>query len=560
MASDTSVPSLLSLPHELLSEIAYLLPKYGRLRLRRVNRELASIATPHAFHSLRVRAHGHEPEHFMRISESEHLRPFVKEITYDTWAGSRFRYYYRSSYNSPSSFFDALPFLSLFRNVDTLHLRFCYDCSDDWTSEDKGTHDFCYRVLDTVFCSLAGTWSEDRQRKIDEALGFDQSFNYTMGKVPVDTPKTPIALKTLTASHLDEFNDPRLTNSEAFNMIMILPSLVDLRLSIAIDSTNRDGMFSPKFPDKYEIFGTLHSTWLQPAIASHLRVLSLYCSELWGWLPRMDFRFVGAGGGLPNLKTLALGNFVFSHEWQIEWFGSLDLEKLYLEGCYVLFQARRDLYEFDHSEVSLRNVDGKEIILSNEGYLAREGAESVRFDPQRLRPPIRWCHILSHWKKTMSNLRVFKMGSQTWSTLPKYWNNASVEATINANLAGDPRDIPSFDIPSWAQPFVSNAFRHFDCPPPGATSQDIYRYGTGFVEDCQGKLPYVFWFNDCYVEFEHWWKDVDAWRERMKEEDWLDDYGEEHAAKLTADQITEDVTALVLLRSTVEARRMASVL
>lgn len=160
----------------------------------------------------------------------------------------------------------------------------------------------------------------------------------------------------------------------------------------------------------------------------------------------------------------------------------------------------------------------------------------------------------------MSNLRVFKMGSQTWSTLPKYWNNASVEATINANLAGDPRDIPSFDIPSWAQPFVSNAFRHFDCPPPGATSQDIYRYGTGFVEDCQGKLPYVFWFNDCYVEFEHWWKDVDAWRERMKEEDWLDDYGEEHAAKLTSDQITEDVTALVLLRSTVEARRMASVL
>ncbi|KAM5353569.1 hypothetical protein ACJ41O_000219 [Fusarium nematophilum] len=534
--------SLESLPDEILHGIAPLLPKSALLRLRCVSRRFSSIATPHAFRSLRFRAYEDEPELFIRVAESEKLRPLVREINCDTWIGPDFVPRQHHPYKIPSAFFDALPFIGLFRNLDALHLRLAYDCGDKMSVEE--TPDFRYRILDTVFRSLAGAWSEDRQREIDDKLWFENLFHYRIGKVPAQIPQAPIALKALTVSNLQDLNDTRLTNSDAFRTIMCSTSLVDLRLYIATHTDGFDREFTSRHREKYDMFESLPSTWLRPEVAANLQVLSLYCHEPWGWYPKLDLRQVGAGGGMPNLKVLALGNFVFSHEWQMEWLASLNLEKLYIDGCAILFQAFHTL-ELDTSQTVLEKPDGEEVQLSNEGYLAR-GSRRLgnQFELEPFQPSLRWHTILTHWSKSMTNLRVFKMGVGDWDAAPVQ--------TVAAAVASDPSK--SSDAKAAVQPFTYNGFRYFDCPSPGTNGNDVFRNGTGIDGECDGTFDYVYWW-DNYESHDALWEEREEEKEDMDEEEWNESYGEDEARKLGDEVKEKDKAALDLLLSTVEARR-----
>lgn len=44
----------------------------------------------------------------------------------------------------------------------------------------------------------------------------------------------------------------------------------------------------------------------------------------------------------PRLKTLALGNYTFTHDWQLDWLAthSATLEELYLDDCIVVYYAK----------------------------------------------------------------------------------------------------------------------------------------------------------------------------------------------------------------------------
>ncbi|KAF7556054.1 hypothetical protein G7Z17_g1741 [Cylindrodendrum hubeiense] len=541
MTQDSPTPTLLCLPNELLRKIASLLPKFTLLRLRCVDRKFASIATPHAFHSLRFRAYGDEPERFMHIAESEHLRGFAQEITCDTWIGPHFEFRHNHDYKIPSSFFDALPFISLFHNTKTLNLRFAYDCGGYEALEE--TPRFRFRILDTIFNTLAGTWSEDKQREADKGLNFPYYYKYDMGKVPSGISKSLITLKTLTISNLEDFNNTKFTTSKAFKAVTNSPSLVDLQLYIATHTKNFDREFTTSFPEKYKMFESLPSTWLRPSVAKHLQTLSLYCHEPWGWYPKMDFRLLD----MPNLRVLALGNFVFSHQWQVEWFGSLGIEKFYLDGCSVLFQAFSEM-KLDESSTVLQKPGAEDVRLSNEGYLAR-GTRRIGnyYDEAPLQPPIRWHTLLSHWKTSLSNLRVFKMGLGDWDDAPSQ--------TIEAALHGDP--YKSTDPKVARQPFTYNGFRYFDCPTPEITGSDIFRHGTGIDKGYDDMFDYQYW-DDKYESYDSVWEEREDDREDMTEDDWLEEYGEDEARSLEKDARDKDQAALDLMLSMIEARMMAS--
>jgi hypothetical protein len=71
-------------------------------------------------------------------------------------------------------------------------------------------------------------------------------------------------------------------------------------------------------------------------LATDLSILSLYAYGCWGWHPRVA---LPKDSDLRNVIVLALGGYVFSHQEQVDWVASLDLRKLYLDRCRVLFEA-----------------------------------------------------------------------------------------------------------------------------------------------------------------------------------------------------------------------------
>ncbi|KAJ3532486.1 hypothetical protein NM208_g8415 [Fusarium decemcellulare] len=544
MCRDTS---LFSLPEEILLEIVSFLPKSCLIRSRCVSQKFARLTTPGAFRSLRFRAYNDEPQRFIEIADSESLRRHVREITCDTWNGPDFDNRTGFGYKIHPDFFNALPYIGLFRNLDALHLRFSYDCGD-WDVEEE-TADVRYRILDTVFRCLAGTWSEHEQRRIDKTIDHFTSAGYVMSQCPSTTSKSVIPLRTLTISNLEDFNDPRFTASEAFRAITNSSSLVDLRLYVAthtIDTLQSSRNFTTRWPEKYDMFDALPTTWLRPTIAKNLRVLSLYCHEPWGWFPKMDFRLVGAGEGIPNLRVLALGNFVFSHEWQVEWFGSLGLEKLYLDGCAILFQANNWLgMTLDQSQTVLRGSDGRAHRISNYGYYVNGTRHHSRDKSEFLQGGVRWHHFLSHWANSMSNLRVFKMGQGHWDDIP----NEAIDPTFYEN-AYKPAD---HEVTN--QPFTHHGFQHFEYPSPGTVGSGIRRYGSPVHSDHGDVLKYVYWTNK-YTGYDELWEERESRRKIMTTERWLGKYGDDEQRKLGIEDRAKDQAALDLFISTVDSRRM----
>ncbi|KAF7549467.1 hypothetical protein G7Z17_g6356 [Cylindrodendrum hubeiense] len=431
-----------SLPLEIVDEIFSALPTAPLLNLRLVNRQLGAIATAWAFRHVRLGARQgcYDHQHFVWIAQSEKLRPLVREITCDTWLGHTAKYCDQFAFNHPAEFLNALPLIRCFHNLTSLHLRFSEHTKHEHIDAmDTETDNFRYRVLDTVFHCLAGTWSAENQLEMDEkVLPYSFEAEYVMAPAEV-SELGPIPIKELTVSNLADYHDERFTESEVFKKVISSSSLRDLKMSITLQEVEKDhdGEFQPAdalwFREKYVMFESLPRTWLSPSVAGNLRVLSLYSRDYWGWNPKMDFRAIrpgsGPDSGFPNLKVLALGKYIFSHEWQIEWIESLGqmnasggLEELYLDRCPILVQARHDAPADYGTTIVGRDSDGNSVEVSNEGYYQMDAIlEDDLFEPYMTYEdyPLRWHHIFPRWRESMKALKVFKMGHSSWRSAPE---------------------------------------------------------------------------------------------------------------------------------------------
>ncbi|RSL89878.1 hypothetical protein CEP51_000995 [Fusarium floridanum] len=517
--------TLMSLPDEILLEIFTLFPKHLLLRLRHVSRGFALLTTPSAFRNLRLRAYGDEPQRFIQIATSEKLRTHVREVTCDTWSDpelDRRTVYDMQDVQAYSDFLEALPCIALFRNLETFHLRF--GTIQEESLIIRGT------VIERIFHYLAGI---SPKQYVGEKTHPARYFE-------------PLHLKTLTILNLDDVIITDLTELEAFQAVTGSPSLVDLRLYLAVDTESLAESFSNKCSGKLDLFETLPYTWLRPSVANNLRVLSLYCHEPWGWFPRMDFRLVGAGDGMPNLKVLALGNYTFSHEWQIEWIGSfLRVEKLYLDGCTILFQAGkwRGML-LDQSETVLQGSDGRVHSFSNSGYYVKSETPRSVGVAEALHGTLRWHHLLSHWAQSMTNLRVFKMGKGHWDDIP----HEAIDPTYYEKLH------MASSQEAANQPFTNHGFRYFEHPSPGTTGSGIRKYGTGASGNDKDMLKYTYWTEE-YTDYDEMWALRNEERRTLTEEQWQRKYGQDECRKLTDEDRERDKAALEVMISVVDARR-----
>ncbi|CAJ2509847.1 Uu.00g057470.m01.CDS01 [Anthostomella pinea] len=289
---------------------------------------------------------------------------------------------------SSKSLFHALPLLRLFTNLKVLNIRFdeVDHCSlYDGESESIRPQELRYYTLIIVFKCLLGTWSGEWQKQLEVELKIREQGDEAIVE-PADTqPTIPIKLKTLTISRIDAYDDTRLTSSRDFHQVIESPNLRELKMF-----TNENLMKSDDETGRYTFFECLPMTWLNPRIAQNLRTLSLYTSDYWGWDPKMDFRQAnpGSASSFPNLKVLALGNYVFSHQWQVDWLASLGSDngdggfrELYLDDCPIMWFAR-SWKPLDTTVTVCLTSDGDQVRFSNDGYSRKEDVISGGDDLQ----------------------------------------------------------------------------------------------------------------------------------------------------------------------------------
>ena len=170
----------------------------------------------------------------------------------------------------------------------------------------------------------------------------------------------PIAsFRSLTIKNHPDFYDHPYESCSKFKET--ISRISELHVAITSSWKRRDRLhsFLENFP----------SVWLRPS-SDHLTHLTLYYDEYWGWDPAVDSRDIE----FPNLKYLAMKNYTFAHDWQIEWITAHGptLRTLILDNCPILICMVRAWYEptvsHDDHEVFLYRefqVDGR---LHNENH------------------------------------------------------------------------------------------------------------------------------------------------------------------------------------------------
>jgi hypothetical protein len=311
------------------------LPQADLKNLRLIDHRFSPLATLRLFRRTRLLARAkddNDTQRFVQLANSE-LSGLVREVSCDVSSIVHDGFYYieKDQLEFLPVFWDALPLLARFRKIQTLHL--CFDSSFALHDFKEGSSQFRSRVLKTVFRILIGTFSKEVPNPIDTLSSASIEIS------PSNTPSTPITLSALIISNLGDYHDPELTNMPEFKTAM--ENIKALTLDIAQhEGWGEESGFkmTTTIPNQcQEMFTQLPLTWLSSKVAANLQVLSLHYQSYWGWFPDIDIRLIGGGNGMPKLRSLALGHFIFSHQREVDWISSLDLEGLFLEGCAVLF-------------------------------------------------------------------------------------------------------------------------------------------------------------------------------------------------------------------------------
>ncbi|KAI1085488.1 hypothetical protein F5B20DRAFT_575003 [Whalleya microplaca] len=473
------------LPAEILIDIFTYLPHQSALAARRVNRYVGDCAASAAFRHISIRDVSYTTR-VIRIAKSPHLRPLVKEITISRQSRSRDFY-----------FSLALAHLVLFRNLNKINIRFKDQPSwpmatsrgNNMYRQKPGYEDDVYFILAVVFKYLAGNWSPTWQHDLQKnlKLHYIPDTLAAFQSIPLaEIEQEPIHLRALTIFNVAENNDPRLVSSKEFKRVIESKSIRELKMLVLSDQIRTSMDYHPSENTETDFFEHLPRTWFRPSMAQHLQVLSLFAHDYWGWNPKMDFRTVNPGkdikSGFPSLRVLALGKYVFSHQWQVDWIASLGsdngrggLRELYLDDCPIMWEAIVD-GPLSEGDITYTAPDGQEFHISNEKYpVYRYSEYPPRYKEYPYTFDLRWHHVLSQWSASMPSLGVFKMGYGNW------------EHTTGAALG--PRHRRQVIQPNSLH---GGAFLDYDCPSPNPSRpRNTLGLSVGLQQKPEQVLQYV---------------------------------------------------------------------
>lgn len=143
---------------------------------------------------------------------------------------------------------------------------------------------------------------------------------------------SPVTLKEFAVVNLQNLIVPDTVNPDSFNIAM--SGLRALSLQIATESNEHCPEDDMTKVELHTFFNQdLTRVWLRP-LQTQLTSLTLYAVTYWGYFPDFPLKELY----LPQLVHLALGNYTFSHETQLEWILShgQTLQSLSLDDCPIL--------------------------------------------------------------------------------------------------------------------------------------------------------------------------------------------------------------------------------
>ncbi|KAF2870040.1 hypothetical protein BDV95DRAFT_608063 [Massariosphaeria phaeospora] len=202
-----------------------------------------------------------------------------------------------------------------------------------------------------------------------------------------------------------------------------LSGLHSLRMSLVHEQSLGENGTTLKEGDCLTCFQIFPTNWLKPT-AQNLKHLTLYADLPFGFFPKLELRDIH----FPQLRTLALGQYVISHDWQVDWIIShhATLYELYLDHCSILFQI-------GHSSKAGLNEEGyfhddkKSACTSTHDGLWQESVW-YSLDPtddgwsQSTKEEIynavtfasfgtRWHDVFDRFSRSLPRLRTFRFGS-----------------------------------------------------------------------------------------------------------------------------------------------------
>lgn len=513
-------------PDDILRQIFSFLEQETLVQCRLLSRSVEPLARALAFRSVRLER-ARDVELFVNIARSERLRPVVRELTMDLSQGqipASDAAEYGARIKEHQRTVMALPLVRLFCGLRTLNLRYGrrrgaggYPGRWDIREDDVVMDPRFLPVVDTTMCTeivlqcISGSWTEKAQgewedrwrwwyksrvealRSLSLAPGLEDDPDL-FGAVQQSFPGKAISVTTLTISNLPEKDSEYLMSTSAMARFLETESLSKLKLLTTPEEHTIASLSPFTIDDRYKFFDNLPATWLSPSIADRLRTLSLFSHEYWGWSPKMDFRALSRGpngtGGLSNLRTLALGRFVFSHQWQVDWITQLGsdngrggLEELYLDDCPIMWRARY------FGAVDSEGFPHRETIAAADAPPAAAhppAAQPNSWDPVHVDVDLRWSAVLRQWREKMSSLKAFRMGYGDW--YGKYSPDVAMAQTAcrtrvsdDAYMLAKSRNEDTVHL-NYDKYFMDDCHKH---------GQDIIRDGVGLSQRRECVLGYV---------------------------------------------------------------------
>ncbi|KAL4862215.1 hypothetical protein BDV12DRAFT_190563 [Aspergillus spectabilis] len=318
------MPSLLSLPREILHCIFSYTDRQSRKELRLSSKLLSTTGQSWVFQSTKVSRERSSCERFQNILDRPDLASAVTKVYLSTESGNYDPELEQMNLEDGDEYLEAdeadededsaLP-PWFWRVVNRLHqlprlqsvvLIFHPDCDggeNDW-GDVQQTTSFRDAVIQKTMSILASLPRLPRELGIQDL----QNINPSDSGVVQDLEK-------------------------------VLGGVQSLRLNVANELDEGNGENNVTRAAVHEFFPTLSSFWLKPALGN-LEHLTIYSSIYFGFYPKCDLSNVH----LPHLKSLALGNYTFIHDSQLEWILSHGetLQELYLDDCPILHEVAVD--------------------------------------------------------------------------------------------------------------------------------------------------------------------------------------------------------------------------
>ncbi|KAL2850667.1 hypothetical protein BJY01DRAFT_209739 [Aspergillus pseudoustus] len=375
--------TLLSLPREIIHRVLYFAAPASRKQFRLASGLSGEIGRKWVFESVQISPVKKSCEGFKRILDDPNLARSVTKVYIDTRDPDR-----ESSVDGygnqnedampsddgeeggdefPRPFWSLVGRLGELPRLQSVALRFDPECDgeeDDWNEVEQSI-EFRHSVLCKVFAVLANLPRLPTELAIQDL----QNINPTDPDVKRDIEK-------------------------------VLGGLKSLRLNIANEHSDGNGEHDIEKEALHSFFPTLGSTWLAPA-AANLEHLTLYSNLFIGFFPICDITNIH----FPRLKTLALGNYTFMHDSQLDWITShgSTLQELYLDDCPILY------------EVKLSAADTARTLLDKDRYKPHP---RIVGDDLYASYDKRWCSYFGAFAEKLPHLRHFRFGHS-----PAWWQD-----------------------------------------------------------------------------------------------------------------------------------------